>query len=118
MTGLIRGSAFAGEFEPVTVGVVPLSDLGKVTLSVGDLQGPAATIPARMIDVRYVSYRISRVTAEGSVYTISPRLLLPGGTVEMPKHLTRRFWLTVWPPPSTRPGNYRGTISIRCGGRP
>ncbi|MBV8130254.1 MAG: hypothetical protein JO114_21605 [Planctomycetaceae bacterium] len=111
----VRGSAFAGEFEPVTVGVVPLSDLGKVTLSVGDLQGPAATIPARMIDVRYVSYRISRVTAEGSVYTISPRLILPGGTVEMPKNLTRRFWLTVWPPPSIRPGDYRGTISIHAG---
>ncbi len=115
LTDVFRGSAFAGEFEPVTVGVVPLSDLGKVTLSVGDLQGPAGTIPARMIDVRYVSYRISRVTAEGSVYTISPRLLLPGGTVEMPKDLTRRFWLTVWPPPSTRPGDYRGTISIHAG---
>ncbi len=65
LAGVIRGSAFAGEFEPVTVGVVPLSDLGKVTLSVGDLQGPAATIPARMIDVGYVSYRISRVTCRG-----------------------------------------------------
>ena len=112
---MIRGSAFAGEFEPVTVGMVPLADLGKVTLSVSDLQGPAATIPARMIDVRYVSYRVSRVTPEGSVYTISPRLILPGGTVQMPKDLTRRFWLTVRPPPSTRPGDYRGTISIHAG---
>ena len=113
---LIRGAAFAGEFEPVTVGVVPLRDLGKVTLSgrrpARDQQRPSRP---RMIDVGYVSYRISRVTAEGSVYTISPRLILPGGTVEMPKDLTRRFWLTVWTPPSTQPGIYRGTISIHAG---
>ena len=37
--------------------------------------------PPSAIDVGYVSYRISRVTAEGTVYTIGPRLIMPGGTV-------------------------------------
>ena len=32
---------------------------------------------------------------EGSVYTISPRLIVPRDTVAMPKDITRRFWLTV-----------------------
>ena len=50
-----------------------------MTVTAGDLTGPGGTIPAGAIDVGYVSYRISRVTMEGSVYTISPRLIMPGG---------------------------------------
>ena len=112
---VLRGEAFAGEYEPVTVALMPLADLGKVTLTASDLTGPGGTIPASAIDVGYVSYRISRVTAEGSVYTISPRLIMPGGTVEMPKGLTRRFWLTVRTPASAQPGFYKGTVAIRGG---
>ena len=80
----LRGEAFAGEYEPITAAIVPLEDLGKVDVSVSDLVGPAGTIPANAIDPGYVSYRISRVTAEGTVYTISPRLIMPGGVVDMP----------------------------------
>ena len=79
------GEAFAGEYEPMTVALVPLDDLGRVDVSVSDLVGPAGTIPATAIDVGHVSYRISRVTAEGTVYTITPRLIMPGGTVDMPQ---------------------------------
>ena len=86
-----------------------------MTLSASDLAGPAARSQPASIDVGYVSYRISRVTAEGRVYTISPRLIMPGGTVEMPTGLTRRFWLTVQTPPDARPGDYQGTISIHAG---
>ncbi len=46
---------------------------------------PAGTIPAGAIDVGYVSYRITRVTMEGSVYTIAPRLVMPTNAVDMPK---------------------------------
>jgi hypothetical protein len=110
---LIKGEAFAGEFEPVTVALVPLRDLGMVQLSVGDLAGSGATIPAGAIDLGYVSYRISRVTAEGTVYTISPRLIMPGGSVAMPEGLTRRFWMTIRVPANSRPGVYKGAVSIR-----
>jgi hypothetical protein len=112
---VLRGEAFAGEYEPVTLALVPLRDLGKVTVGAGDLKGPGGTIPARAIDLGYVSYRLSRVTAEGSVYTLSPRLIMPGGVVEMPRGLTRRFWLTVRTPPEARPGLYKGWITISTG---
>ena len=36
----LTGSAFAGEYEPVTVSLLPLRDLGRVTLTVTDLHGP------------------------------------------------------------------------------
>jgi hypothetical protein len=110
---VIRGEAFAGEYEPVTVAVVPLRDLGRVQLSVGNLTSAGATIPALAIDLGYVSYRISRVTAEGTVYTIGPRLIMPGGTVVMPEGLTRRFWMTIRVPATSRPGVYKGAVSIR-----
>jgi hypothetical protein len=112
LASVLRGESFAGEYEPVTLALVPLEDLGKVTLKAADLEGPAGTIPSSAIDVGFVSYRISRVTSEGSVYTISPRLIMTSGAVELPKGMTRRFWLTVRTPADARAGVYKGAISI------
>ncbi len=109
----LRAEAFAGEYEPVTLGLVPLRDLGKVAVAVTDLTGPGGRIPSKSIDLGFVSYRLSRVTAEGSVYTISPRLIMPGGLAEVPAGLTRRYWLTVRTPADARPGLYAGTVTIR-----
>ena len=98
----VTGEAFAGELEPMNVALLPLRNLGKVQASVSALIGPGGTIPATVIDLGYVSYRLSRVTPEGTVYTIAPRLIMSGGQVEMPEGLTRRFWMTVKVP--ARPG--------------
>jgi hypothetical protein len=110
---VVHGDAFAGECEPVTLALVPLRDLGNVSVIAGDLTGPAGTIPGAAIDSGYVSYRLSRVTSDGAVYTISPRLIMPGAVVNMPQGITRRFWLTVRTPPDAKPGAYKGTITIR-----
>ena len=99
--------------EPMTVALVPLRNLGKVHASVSDLAGPGGTIPASAIDLGFVSYRLSRVTSEGTVYTIAPRLIMPGGDVEMPQGLTRRFWMTVRTPATARPGLYKGILAIQ-----
>ena len=108
----LTGEAFAGEYEPVTVAVLPLRDLGGVKVTASDLVGPGSRIPAAAIDVSYISYRVTRVTMEGSVYTIGPRLVMPTNTVEMPKDIVRRFWLTVKVPAQAKPGLYRGTVRI------
>ncbi len=50
---------------------------------------------------------------EGTVYTISPRLIMPGGVADVPEGLTRRFWMTVRTPADARPGVYKGTVTIR-----
>ena len=113
VAGPLKASAFAGEYEPIALGVLPLRDLGNVEVTVGDLNGPDGSIPANAIDAGHVSYRVSRVTMEGSVYSIKPRLIMPQASVAMPKGITRCFWLTVRTPASTRPGIYRGLISIR-----
>ena len=109
----VEGFAFAGEYEPLTLSVYPLKNLGKVTVSIGDLLGPSESkIPSSAIEVGYVSNRISRETMEGSVYKIKPRLVMPLPSIEMPKEVTRRFWLTIKVPRDTSPGEYRGEITI------
>ncbi|MBE3134172.1 MAG: zinc ribbon domain-containing protein, partial [Acidobacteria bacterium] len=52
--GPLAGAAFAGEYAPLTLSVLPLADLGKVTVEPGDLAGPGGTIPAAAIDVGFV----------------------------------------------------------------
>lgn len=109
----LAAEAFAGEYEPITLGIVPLQDLGTVKIEVGDLAGPGGTIPGSAMDVGFVSYRVSRVTMEGTVYTISPRLIMSSRSVEMPRGITRRFWLTLRTPADAKPGLYRGKLTIR-----
>ena len=113
----VCAEAFAGEYEPVHFSLVPLRDLGRVSVQAGDLTGPAGTIPASAIDVGYVSYRLSRIAMDGSVYTIVPRLLMPRKEVEMPEGITRTFWLTVKTPGDAAAGLYHGQMTVTENGR-
>ena len=108
----LEGSAFAGEYEPLTLAVLPLKDLGRVAVTVSDLANGPDKIVSTSVDVGYVSFRISRVTMEGSVYTISPRLIMPRNAIDMPKSIVRRFWVTVKTPADAKPGLYKGELVI------
>jgi hypothetical protein len=108
----LTGDGFPGEAEAVTLGVTPLRDLGRGKLTASALAGPAGTIPASAIEIGYVSYRISRVTGDGSVYQITPRLVIPRNTVEMPAGITRQFWMTVHIPESAGAGLYEGRATF------
>ena len=52
------------------------------------------------------------MTAEGSVYTIAPRLLLPRAWADAPEGVTRTFWLTVKTPADAPAGVYRGEVRL------
>lgn len=111
----LHGEAFQGEYEPLTVSLVPLQSLGKVTLTTNDWQGTnGAVIPSSAIDIGYVSYRLSRIAMDGSVYTIAPRLILPFNSVPVQEGITRRFWLTVRTPVDCLPGTYKGKLTIQA----
>jgi len=110
----LTGDAFAGQYQPLTVAIAPLKDLGKVTATVGALSGPGGKIPPSAIDVAFVSYRVTRVTSEGTVYTITPRLLMPRPSVDVKKDVTRRFWLTVRTPADAKPGVYTGELTLNA----
>ncbi len=107
----LAGFGFAGEYEPLTVAIAPLADLGQVTLSITDLVGPGK-IAAQDVAVGYVSNRLTRVSGDGAVYTIAPRMVIPRPTIEVAKGTTRCFWLTVHPPADTKPGLYKGQVTL------
>jgi hypothetical protein len=109
----LTASAFAGEYAPVTVSVLPLRDLGNVDVRVTDLSGPGkAVIPSAAVEVGHVQYRLSRVTMEGSVYTIAPRYVIPKASAGCPEGLARTFWLTVKVPEDAAPGVYKGELRL------
>jgi hypothetical protein len=108
----LTGSAFAGELEPITVSLEPFKALGTVRAGISDLTSKNGTIPAAAVSIGYVQHRITRVTAEGSVYTIAPRLIIPSASCDVPAGLTRTFWLTVLVPESAAPGLYEGKLRI------
>jgi hypothetical protein len=110
----LSADAFAGEYGPTNVALVPLEDLGKVTVTAGDLAGEGGTIPAAAMGIGYVSYRINRVTMEGSVHTIAPRFVMPMNAVDMPKDIVRQFWLTVRTPADAKAGLYKGKVTIKA----
>ena len=111
----LAADAFPGQAAPLIVGIFPLKDLGRGQVAVSALAGPQGVIPASGIDVGYVSNRIARVTADGAVYTISPRLVLPRNYVAMPKGVTRYFFLTVHTPATASPGVYTGQVTFAPG---
>jgi hypothetical protein len=108
----VEGDAFAGDYEPVTLSIVPLKDLGKVTVAVSDLTGAGGKIPADAIAPHYVSYRVSRSNMEGSIYSITPRMLIPRNSIEVKSGVTRTFWFTVKTPADAKPGEYTGQITL------
>ncbi len=92
--------------------MAPLKDLGNVRVTVSDLTGPKGKIPASAISIGYVSYRVTRVSMDGAVYTITPRIIVPTNSVAMPKDVTRQFWFTVNVPATAAAGTYRGKINV------
>ena len=107
----LTGSAFQGEYEPVTVSVLLQRDLGKLTLTATDLRGPGndTLIGNRH---RLCPVSLKRVTAEGSVYTIAPRMVIPQASAAGPEGSARTFWLTVKTPTDAPAGVYNGEVRI------
>jgi hypothetical protein len=100
------------DFEPVTVGIYPIRDLGKVKVIVSDLSGPTGkTIPSENVLIEIA--RIMKIrTGEGTNYRLIPRLLERRDQTEIPLSYTTRFWLTVHTDSFTIPGIYKGAIQI------
>ncbi len=108
-----HGESYPGDFEPLTVSVYPVRDLGRVEVTAGDLTSShGARLAADNIAVGYVSYRLKRKTMDGSVYSVEPRLIVPRSEIHVRAGTTRRFWLTAFVPKDTPPGLYEGSVTI------
>jgi len=117
-----RLSVFAtpGEYEPMTLAVYPLRDLGECTVTVGDLVGPGgATIPAGSVEVRAVNLWAQIPGQKGADYAKqfieTPEALLDTSTIEVTGGKTREWWITVRVPEDAAPGEYDGTATLTPG---
>jgi hypothetical protein len=105
--------ASAGQREPVVFSVTPLREMGPVSLIVSDLvSSDGSRIPATVLQAGVVSHRLTRVTAEGTVYTIAPRLILPRATATLKKGVTTTFWLDLRTPAKVKAGVYKGRVTL------
>ena len=109
--------ASRNEYEPLTVAVFPLRELGECTLRVTDLVGPGETrITRDALEVRTVRQWRQIPGQKGSSfarkYMTVPELLEPSASTQVNANTTRQWWLTIHVPPDARPGEYTGNIAF------
>ncbi len=111
---VLQTSAAQGERRSLTVAIRPLEDLGEAELEASDLRGEAGVIPRSRITVSVVRHLPTRGLGT-LMYRITPRYLVAASKVNLPKDLTRQFWLTVEVPEDAAPGEYQGKFTIHLG---
>lgn len=116
VTRTLNVFAAANQLEPVVFSLYPLRDAGEVKISATDLVAPTGRIPASALQLGVVSHRLSRVTGEGTVYTIAPRFVMPRATTPITKGVTTTFWLTLHAPKTLQAGNYKGQVKLTFAG--
>jgi hypothetical protein len=99
------------EFEPVTIALYPLRDLGTVTLSVTDLKGTRGTLSREKITIGVVEV-IKEVAGVNAELQSIPSLIRAGNHVKVDNGRSQRFWLTIAVDKDVLPGVYRGRITI------
>ncbi len=101
--------AVRGEYEPFSLAVRPLKDLGKCELSVTPFAGPGR-IPASLSVVRYNTSR-----GFGNIaYRIRPHTLRPQTQLALPPHVARQVIVTVKVPETAPAGRYVSTLELQA----
>ena len=109
-------AAFAtpGEFEPLTLGLYPVRELQNLKVRCSSLTCEAGAIPTAAITVRLVTYwnvGYPRYTSR-STYRRTPELLERVSVHSSARGECQRYWIEVHVPEDTKPGLYRGTVSV------
>lgn len=110
----LETAACRGEFEPVTLTVVAGKNLSGVRLEVSSLSSAnGASIPSSALEVRMQK---AQTTGSGQA-EVARQLLYPAmKPVEIKGGTNVRFWITVLVPREAKPGNYKGTVSVKGNG--
>ena len=109
--------ATLGEFEPATFSVRATGrELGNVrALVVGDLRNDRGdVIPRGHVEIRVVE--LWRRQMDSREHMFMERFLEKQSGLDITRHTTRRFWLTVQVPGQARKGTYRSKIRITSDG--
>ena len=95
-------------------------ELNGVELKISDL---AAASTGSKISPENVSWRlVGYVPTREPYYPVKyvglwPDPLLPAGKIDIRSNQTQPFWITVYAPPDTAPGDYQGNITVMAEGK-
>jgi len=111
----LTGYGTLGQFEAIDFGVVPLSDIGSLTCTVTDLEGPrGAKIPSGEVKVGYVKYW-EVVNRDKHVVNVEPYLVMDRNIIPYTEEdISRQWWLVVHVPEDARGGTYKGTVTVKA----
>ena len=114
---VVKLAASLGEYEPATFSVRATGRaLGDVRAQViGDLKNARGdVIPAKNVEIRVIELWRRQMNSRQHMYM--ERFLEKQTGLDIPRHTTRRFWLTVHVPQQAAEGTYRSNIRITSGG--
>ncbi|MEE3373216.1 MAG: LamG-like jellyroll fold domain-containing protein [Planctomycetota bacterium] len=105
--------ASPGEFEPASVSVrAQAAPLSQVHLA---LAGNLVRPDGGHLDVRHVTFRVAelwRRQMNSRTHMYMERFLQKARPLDIPRHTTRRFWITVEVPEDTPAGIYQTTLQV------
>jgi hypothetical protein len=113
-----------GEEAALVFSVQPSGDLGPVDIEVSDFKSAnGQMLPKGTLRPGWLDYRITRVTADGSVFTVKPRYWHATPAPAAPK-VTRTFWVRAKLPQAVEgmaaagnapavKGDFTGTITVK-----
>lgn len=103
----LRRLAVRGEFEPFSVALRPLRDLGECRVELEPFKGPGK-LDGKVEVVRYQTSR-----GFGTIsYHVRPHTLRPVSTLDLPKDVTRQLVVTVLVRRGTPAGAYQGGVVL------
>jgi hypothetical protein len=117
--GTIKMFASLGEYEPAAFSVRATGKAieGIKATVVGDLKGKdGAAIPVKNVDIRVIELWKRQISSRQHMFM--ERFLEKQTAVDIPRHTTRRFWLTVHVPENAEGGTYHGKILVAAVGKP
>jgi hypothetical protein len=100
------------EFEPITLSLYPLQNLGTVKISVTDLKSAKEIISKNKIRVACVEMVQETIGLPEGRFLNLPNLIRPGNQVKVERGKCQRFWLTIRIDDNVLPGGYKGKIMI------
>ncbi|HEX8041687.1 MAG TPA: glycoside hydrolase domain-containing protein, partial [Chryseosolibacter sp.] len=122
LTEQVDLSMARNEYESFQLAILPFGkDLDQINIDVSDLSNKEGnTIEKKHIGVSRVDYnkidwRAAYVT-EYEGWHPDPLIPYRGGLKISGDEVCRPFWITVYAPPGTKPGEYSGTVSVTATG--
>lgn len=110
----LSAQATPGEYEPLTFAVYASKNLERIRLWITDLKSEKASVISKdNIDIRTVNYARKIKNQDKKTYYLMP-LTLGKGPDQIEKNSSRRYWLTIFLPASTKPGLYSGNIHFEA----